>query len=667
MRRLLALVLAVLALAFAPGAGAASAVQERGGAPAGRDQGAAGDHRVRLLSQTPWVVAGQELVLRAQISTPRPRRDVEVAVAVYRRVTSRSEFNRTLEGRPRTAPLSVTSTPLADLANDAAGAVVVRLPVQDPAQPLEWPKLRLGAEGVYPVRVELREVGGGASLAELVTHLVYANPPTEGGRPLTVALVLPAHAPLALQPDGQRRLAPESGDSLRALAGSLTATPGVALTLAPTPETLQALATSPRDADRQTMRDLARGLTGRQVAAGTYVPLALPALAAAGMSGEAVAQLERGSDIIQRTLGVRPDPSTWLTEERPDEATVAHLRQQRSDRLVVPEAALQPVDTPITLAQPFELDLRAVRRPQVLASDAGLSSHFGGGDPVLAAHRLLADMATVYFDRPGRPRVVVAQAPRSWRASTTFLDTLLGGLATSPILAAAPLDAAFATPSATTQAGAPLARRLAPVPPSGGTLPAAPMRAARDRLTAFSSMLEAHNPLDEELEELLLASQGAELRPRQRSAYLDGLEAKIDGQLDLIDVPRDRSIRLTARTGEVPVTILARTAYPVRLQVQVASDKLEFPGGSVRDLDLTRRNTTERFSVRARASGTFPLRVNLVSPDGALVLGRSRLTVRSSAASGVGVVLSGGAVTFLLLWWGRHQVRGRRNRRLVPA
>ncbi|HSH61185.1 MAG TPA: DUF6049 family protein, partial [Acidimicrobiales bacterium] len=195
-------------------------------------------------------------------------------------------------------------------------------------------------------------------------------------------------------------------------------------------------------------------------------------------------------------------------------------------------------------------------------------------------------------------------------------------------------------------------------------------RDARRRLVSFSSMLAADNPLDERLEELLLVSQGADLRPRQRSSYLEGFERQIARELDQIAVPRSRSITLTARNGEVPVTILNKTDYPVRLQVQVVSDKLDFPGGAVRDLELARRNTTERFVVEARASGSFPLRVNLVSPDGSLVLGRSRLTVRSTAASGVGIFLSAGAGGFLLLWWARHQLRGRhsrRNRRLVPA
>ncbi len=651
--------LVALGLLAAPGPEASAAPE--------RDRGA--ESSIRLASQTSWVGPGQELAMRLVLNTPRPPSEVEVAVAVYRRVTSRSEFNRTLEGRPRTAPLSVTSTTLSDLTPDSGGAVVVRLPVQDPAQPPQWPKLRLPAEGVYPVRVELRESEGGNSLAEMVTHMVYAVPPTQGGRPLNVALVLPVHAPPAIQPDGSRKLTAEQAEPARALVRSLVANPGVPLTVAPTPETVQALSESPSDDDRQVVRELARALAGRQVAAGTYVPVSVPALVASGLESEVVAQLERGGEVINAALGSRPDPATWLSDERLDEAAVQRLRNQRSNRLVVPEQSLAPTDLPITMAQPFELDVRDVRRPQALAADAGLSGHFtaGGDDPVLVAHRLLADMAMVYFDRPGRHRSVVTVAPRTWRASAAFLDTLLGGLSTSPILAGSTLDASFTAPPATTPTGATMVRRLAPPSSIPATAPATAVRTARRRLQAFSSMLEPQNSLDDRLEELLLTAQGADMRPRERSEYIDGLQARIDDQLELIEVPGNRSVTLTARRGEIPVTISARTDYPVRLQIQVVSEKLEFPDGAVRDLDLTRRNTTERFSVQARAAGSFPLRVSLVSPDGGLVLGRSRLTVRSTAASGVGVLLSVGAGAFLLLWWGRHQMRGRRNRRLVPA
>jgi hypothetical protein len=52
-----------------------------------------------------------------------------------------------------------------------------------------------------------------------------------------------------------------------------------------------------------------------------------------------------------------------------------------------------------------------------------------------------------------------------------------------------------------------------------------------------------------------------------------------------------------------------------------------------------------------------------VAPDGELQVGRTRITVRSTAFSGVGVVLSVGAGTFLAAWWIRNVVKTRRDRR----
>jgi hypothetical protein len=105
----------------------------------------------------------------------------------------------------------------------------------------------------------------------------------------------------------------------------------------------------------------------------------------------------------------------------------------------------------------------------------------------------------------------------------------------------------------------------------------------------------------------------------------------------------------------------------VKVVVRVQSDKLDFPRGTVQALDLTRQNTTERFPVVARTSGAFPVRITLESPDGNLVVGRTRITVRSTAATGVSLGIALGAAGFLAVWWGRHALRGRRARRLVAV
>jgi hypothetical protein len=163
-------------------------------------------------------------------------------------------------------------------------------------------------------------------------------------------------------------------------------------------------------------------------------------------------------------------------------------------------------------------------------------------------------------------------------------------------------------------------------------------------------------------------AESSELRnARARQGYVSAVETGIADYLGAIEMPQGRSITLTARRGQIPVTFQNRSGTPAKVIVTVQSDKLEFPDGTTRPLELARRNTTERFAVVARTSGAFPLRITLQSPDGNLLIGRARLTVRSTAASRVSLTVSFGALVFLIVWWGRHIVRGRRARRLVPT
>ena len=650
------LAVAVLAATFTP----SSAAQPQPPGPA-----------LRLASQTSWVAPGSDFVLRLVVTGDVDVADTELAVSVFRAVASRSEFALTLEDRIRGSAITVTpATPLVQLPPDPGGARQVHIPVQDPAQPSDGARLRLREPGVYPVRAELRRTGGGPVLARLVTHLVYAAPPAEGGQKLRFGMVLPLHAPPALRPDGVRELADPDRDRLTGLVAAVAARPDIPLTLKPTPETLQALASSDDEAARDAVAALARATAGRQVVGATYVPVTPTALA--GLRSEATAQLERGSQVLDQLLSAEPDPNLAVVEEHIDGAALQQLRDRQVDHVVIPDPLLTQVNLDVTLAQPFELDNGEVRRPVALAADGGLAAHFGrGDDPALAAHHLLADLAVLYFDRPGRSRGVVALPPRSWSGDRSFLDTVLAGVAASPIVAGATIDGIFdAVPPVTTGRRNDVLRRSpAPPPPNAdrGALPADRIQASRRRIRSFSAMLDTDNPRDDTLDEILLVGQSADLNARRRTAYLDGVESLIAKELSLVRVPQDRSITLTARRGEIPITVLNEADYPVRLVVGIDSDKLAFPEGSTRAVELARRNTTEQFAVEARTSGAFPLRVRLTSPDGALVVGETRFTVRSTAISGVGLVLSAGALLVLLAWWARHLARGRRNRRLVAT
>ena len=111
----------------------------------------------------------------------------------------------------------------------------------------------------------------------------------------------------------------------------------------------------------------------------------------------------------------------------------------------------------------------------------------------------------------------------------------------------------------------------------------------------------------------------------------------------------------------------------MRVQIRFESEKLEFPSGAVPAeagcrqsaagfaCTLPPRNTTIRFPVVTRASGTFPLQMTVTSEDGNLALGSARYTVRSTAVSGVGIFLTIGAGIFLAIWWLTHWRRSRRH------
>ena len=622
-----------------------------------------GDASLTLTYQSPWVGPAADFVMRMRVQRPSGPSNLEVTATVYPPVATRSEFAETLRDRFTAAPVQTQVFPLASLPVDPAGEVTVTLRLQD--------RLSLGRDdGVFPVRVDLRERGG-AVLHRFTTHVVHVLAPSAGPK-LGLSLVLPLHAPPGLPPTGERQL--RAVDDLAAAAGALDAVRSAPVALAPTPETLATLAGSDDERAVALVKSLQQKTAGTTVLAGSFVPTSLPGLLAAGLRTDALAQVTRGVTTVNDVLRVKPDNRTWPATGPLDGASVALMSSARGiDRLVAEEATFEPITGQnVTLTQPFQVR-SGTRQLQAVSADGGLAAHFDNRpSPALAASRLLADLAVVYFDQPGADqRAVTAVAPRSWRPDRPFLDALLAGLADNPLVEAVSLDSVFSSVTPVRGPdGRPLVRELATPPAGRGGLAevATELRTARRQLESLGSVLGAMTTAQSEIEERLLVAQSDEWRTaRQRQPYLAGVREGIETQAGEIRMPEGRSITLTDRKGEIPVTFQNRTGVPAKVVVRVDSDKLDFPRGNVQTLDLTRRNTTERFSVVSRTSGAFPLRITLESPDGNLELGRARLTVRSTVASRMSLIVSLGAALFLAVWWGRHALRGRRARRLVPA
>ena len=100
-------------------------------------------------------------------------------------------------------------------------------------------------------------------------------------------------------------------ERLAAVAEALGGTHRVPMTVAPTPETLEALGTTA--AGQLVLDELVDHLAGRQVVGGPYVHLDLGGMLRAGLAGELDAQFRQGAAALESRLQpVRADGRTWL-------------------------------------------------------------------------------------------------------------------------------------------------------------------------------------------------------------------------------------------------------------------------------------------------------------------------------------------------------------------
>ncbi|MDP1793611.1 MAG: DUF6049 family protein, partial [Acidimicrobiales bacterium] len=470
------------------------------------------------------------------------------------------------------------------------------------------------------------------------------------GPKLAVGVVVPIRMPLALRADGTDVLRNVEVNALTAVASTLATLPTAGALLAPSPESLAALARSPRSNEQDVISALQAVARDHLVVAAPFVETQSPAATPETRQASA----DRGQEIITEVLGAAPAAGVSVIDDPSDDRLDADL----PSRVIVADALLQPASERVTPAEPITLR-RSSNRTTVpaLIADSGLAAHFDNkASPVLAAHHLLADLATIYFDSPGRFRSLVVNPATSWRANAALVAPLLAGLESSPILEAAGPDRLFKLATARTT---PRTRVLL-APPNPVALPTG-YESLRRTVASLRAVMADAPAVGQGFADRLMIAASASFTAAERRSYVRGLQDSVTEERRKFQLPSGGSLTLTARRGGIPITVRSEAGYDARVVVQLASDRLRFPGGDARALTLSHQNTTQRFTVQSLGSGNVPLRVLLKSPDGRLVLAESRLTVRSRNASGVGIALSAGALLFLLVWWYRHAAQRRRT------
>jgi hypothetical protein len=621
-----------------------------------------------------WLAPGGSALLALRIEGAPA--GAEVAFVAHPVIDARTNFEPALNGEGLGSGIDVVSFPVDQMETGVGANTRVReLGIQDPAAAPDPARLLLRRDepGVYPIEVQLLDEAEGDVLSSFVLPVTVV-PPGLGGTPpvgerLRVAWVWPLVADPAELPDGtfDPDVVADFGvdGRLGRQAQAVASASGVPLTLAPGPETLESW-TRATESNPQLGTGLtaARAALGaNQVLSGPYVPIDIPALIAGGLGAQVGTELARGTETLNTLLGTRLDPQTALVRSL-DDSAMAQLFGSNVDRIITSADTLVPVESQFTHAQPFALDSPGGGSVTGIATDPELTALLTGDDPpALRAQQFLAGLAVVATEQPNLPRGIAVVNPNDWAAPASLLAAALDGLRDHPLLEPVNIDEFIAEVPAETSDGAPLVRIPEPLIPEQPPVSARAFGDAQARLGAFQSLV---GPADLRIARgnraLLTALTSAWQPPAERSkarAELDVIDDSVADVLSQIRVPVGSTITLTAREGEIPVTFLNESDQTLRVKVRLESDKLFFPDGDVREVELPPRSTTIGFNVESRASGTSTLELTVTSVDEQLTIQSTRVRVRSTVVSGVGVFLTVGASLFLALWWLLHFRRRR--------
>ncbi len=641
---------------------------------------------ISILSQSSWVspTGTFELALDIQGASPTDRLDL----AVFPRITRPTQLDDTIRGEDLGRPLNSDIHPFElnayppATATDTRSGIQASIPVTDDRTPPFG--IQLSQAGVYPVRITVTDPDDNP-LASVVTHLLRL--PADGTRgadtPLAFSLIVPIHAPPALQPDGTTVFDAAALQRIDAALAAIGSHPSVDLTYAPTPETLDGLAyidaSNPASATHR-LPAFTRLARAQQILGQSFVDIDLGSWVASPPPAdtELNEQLLTGAEVVDERVGVRPDTLTVLTDPTITAETLTRFRFTGTNQLVIPESQLEAVSgsDPAIPFQTFDVTDSAGQAIRSVATNDSLIRRLTETtDPVLNGHLVLADLALTWLTTGTDPRGTVLSVPTELAVPVETYDAILDGLTNrddaggAPMVSAVTIDDLFrVTSTAPGRAGDPLIRPYTADPPGSVGSLAQDAAETRAQVASYRTMLRTDTTSADGLDRRILVAEARGLDQATRDDYLDGVTHFIDAQFDGIVTPDDQRVTLTEERGELPVTVENHLDYEVEVEVEVSSVKLEFPEGDARTVVLAPNSSTRvDVPVASRTTGAFPVQVSVRTPDHQLLIAAASFTVRSTAISGIGLILSISAGAFLLLWWAMHFRKTRRARQLVES
>lgn len=663
--------------------------------------------RLLLRAQPFWSEPNDRLGITLRISNDGPAalEGFYLRVFAHRRILSRSELHESFSGRH---PITISGYTVPDFLNQtipAGGSTTVRL--DQPVSRL-FGLVRPDEGGVYPVTISLVSSQDFKTLDSVTTDVMYYPSPL--AQPLNLVLVAPLNDLASRGPDGVFRDDPVTGEIpveealgqsgwLTGLLDALETRWGkrLRLAVAPVPRLIEELRDMTDGYTRMHRGELERVAASSPAAQSARTSLArlrsllqegriqplltpydfadLPALTEHLLEADVARQISTGRAVLRAQEGLGVEFSGDWVFPPGQRLTAAALDQLRVTAGVgrhtfFQDDSLEPVDGGCpqeltTFACPVKVTTEAgtttgyVSDRAVQARIASLESE---PEKRLELQKLLAETAMIQAEFPyERGRVIQATLPSLWHPSPVLSKLLFGALSAAPWLKTmTPAEGLRDTIPART-------RSIVSTSERGLNQPDA---SYYDTVAAAQRVIDHYRSVDPSPERLrrlrrnvLIAESRSwwvgETHLNRGESYARQARTEAQRELQKIGIIGQAGVTLSSRRGPIPLVLANNTGYPVTVQVRLDSDKLAFPQD---ELTRTLRKGTQPITIEAvaQASGTFPLTVTLMTPDGSLITSK-RIEIRSTKFNEIALGITVGAFVFLVFFYVVRAIRRRRR------
>lgn len=656
--------------------------------PARSQQSAA----VRLTAFPPSVSSEGSLRIGLDVrnTTSRPMTGLRVSIAIHEAINTRYRLERSFNGT--LGPVVGSDT--FPVEGEVEPGSVRNIGVEKPISEISFLR-STSNDRAYPVRITVRS--GRAVLGSVDSYMVHFKQAPQV--PLGISVVVPLHAgPMytrASMPSTVSNATFERAVTHRLdrVVRALEAYPDLPITIAPSGLLLDQLAdladgyerlegrrrvrvaeSDPRARAAAALLERIAAVASRpatKVIVTPYSMAPLAALSRADLQDRAQAQVSQGISRTEARLGKDALIPNWLFpgQGNLDEPTVSAIQRVQIQGMVLAPGSLRESDRALTRGTPATIRTRTGGAITSLIRDGGLERHLAtaGISPVQARQRLLADSAIAMLERPSQSRVVTFSTPVEWNPEEAEAPGLFGSLSSSVWIKPATPETAveqISAPASPAELAPPDTSVRGVAAPDPDYLSA--LAQARVEIDRFSELGPPPARLAAMEQRLLIAEAGDNWPPATSDRGRDmarSIEPYVRAEFEKIKAPSPQTITLTSQNGVIPLLISSSLDYPANVVVRLDSDKLRFPDGERLVQKLQPPNQQIEVKTIARATGTFPLRVIVETPESGVAISSTRLVIRSTDYNVVAVAITAGAAIFLVGFW----VIGAARRRLAPG